>query len=153
MQHLAGTAQSLPTQVADIAFSEKGRGKGKRFCRHHRLIQREVVDLLKDGARINRAEFFVRLGENKLGYARMAVAVPKRILKLAVDRNRVKRLIREEFRQSKVRAIPADLLVTLRSAVTVGPKGRKVLKQQRLQLQRTLTQLLGDIARRFGAAA
>ena len=45
---------------------------------------------------------------------RFASAVPKRLLKRAVDRNAVKRQIREAIRLSSAREHPLDLIITLR---------------------------------------
>ncbi len=45
--------------------------------------------------------------------SRIAIAVPKRLLKSAVLRNKIKRWIRESFRQHAVRSIGVDMLITL----------------------------------------
>lgn len=55
--------------------------------------------------------------------ARLATAVPKRLLKRAVDRNRVKRVLRESFRLHAVRTVAVDSLITLQS--TPPSKGIK----------------------------
>ncbi len=52
--------------------------------------------------------------------ARIALAVPKRQLKRAVDRNLVKRILRETFRQHQVRDAGTDILVTLTALPKVG---------------------------------
>jgi ribonuclease P protein component len=50
---------------------------------------------------------------NGLNEARLGVVVGKKLLKRAVDRNRVKRIIREQFRRER-RNLPAcDLIVRL----------------------------------------
>ena len=140
----------MPTPIADPGVPVKGcHGKSKRLPRGSRLIKHEVLALLRGGVRVSRPEFEIKLGENKFGRGRFAIAVPKRILKLAVHRNQVKRLIREEFRQNRLRASPVDFLVTLRGV----PGERTMRKQQRQQLRGALRQLLGDISRRLGAVA
>ena len=140
----------MPTQINDPGLPGGYRpGNSERLPRSSRLIKHEVVTLLRQGARFSRAELEIKLGENKFGRGRIAIAVPKRILKLAVDRNQVKRLIREVFRRNRVRVSPVDLLVTLRGVPTIGPGERSISKQQRRQLRGTFSQLLADISRRL----
>jgi len=55
--------------------------------------------------------FFVR---NGMQNARLGMIVGKRTLSGAVDRNRVKRLIRETFRQHSIKMCKLDLVVMLR---------------------------------------
>lgn len=125
----------------------------QRFSRPHRLIKHEVETLLHAGARLSRADFIIKLGENQVSRGRIAIAVPKRILKSAVDRNRVKRVIRETFRQHPVRGLPVDMLVTLRSDAQPVP-GEHDTRTHKNRLKREmLTHLLADVARRFGAVA
>ncbi len=47
--------------------------------------------------------------------ARMGMAVSRRVSKRAVDRNRIKRQLRESFRQVRAKLPPLDLLVIARS--------------------------------------
>ena len=126
---------------------------GKRFRRKHRLLKHDVLSLLRDGARLARAEVVIKLNENTHTIGRIAIAVPKRILKRAIDRNSVKRVIREEFRQHALRAAPVDMLVTLRSVVGVRPGEHAMGRHQRQQLRGTLAQLFRDVSRRFGGVA
>jgi len=125
-------------------------GTGLRFHRRDRLIKHEVVALLHDGIRLTRTEFFIRLKQNQVGRGRIAIAVPKRILKSAVDRNRVKRVIREEFRQHSVRRLPVDILVTLHNKVAALSGESMTQKLENHMLRETLRQLLRDVSRRFG---
>jgi RNase P protein component len=70
-------------------------------------------------------------------------------LRLSVDRNRVKRIIREEFRQHAVRHAPLDLLITLRSAVPAQPGGRGIDKQRGKRLRLEVSSLLDGVSRRM----
>ncbi len=45
--------------------------------------------------------------------ARLGLVVGKKLLKRAVDRNRVKRVIREQFRRLRPQLPPVDLIVRL----------------------------------------
>lgn len=142
-----------PTPVAGLVLPERVySGTRRTFRRQHRLVKHEVIALLNDGARFSRQDFVIKLDGNRFGHGRIAISVPKRILKFAVDRNLVKRAVREEFRQNAVRALPVDLLVTLRSPATRQP-GERRIRKQRQQLRKTLAQLLSEVSRRFGVVA
>ncbi|HSH44049.1 MAG TPA: ribonuclease P protein component [Arenicellales bacterium] len=52
---------------------------------------------------------------NNQGQARLGLAVPKRVLKRATDRARVKRLIRESFRHHRSELPAVDVVVTLKT--------------------------------------
>ena len=52
---------------------------------------------------------------NDKPHARLGVAVSKRVAKLAVVRNRIKRVIRESFRLSQSRLPAIDIVVIIRS--------------------------------------
>ena len=124
----------------------KGFGRNQRFHRQHRLAKHDVISLLRDGARLNRASIGLKLAENRFGNGRIAIAVPKRILKTAVARNRVKRTIREGFRRHAVRTLPVDMLVTFESKARAGDR-----RAAQGELRDTLTALFGEVSRRFGA--
>ena len=53
--------------------------------------------------------------------ARMGLAVSRRVSKLAVQRNRLKRLARESFRHNRAALGPVDVLVIARSAAVAVP--------------------------------
>ena len=52
--------------------------------------------------------------------ARLGLVVPKRVLKRAVDRNRVKRQIREAFRLARPTLPPWDIVVVVMRVGDVG---------------------------------
>lgn len=53
----------------------------------------------------------LRVRENNYSHPRLGLAIPKRALKRAVDRNRVKRLARESFRQHSLYLPAVDIVV------------------------------------------
>ena len=80
------------------------------------------------------------------GFARIAIAVPKRLLRSSVSRNTVKRWIRESFRQHPMRECQVDILITLES--TIDFKNNAACQAARLELQG----LLLDVQCRLPAA-
>lgn len=154
LKHLVNTPLPMPSRTLEKANNGSGRHKqSNRFHRQHRLVKHQVVALLKSGARFNRGELGLKLGQNTFGQGRIAIAVPKRILKFAVDRNRVKRVIREQFRQHQARMLPVDMLVTLQRLIGAKNGQRRINKGERGQRRETLTQLLCDVSRRFSVVA
>ena len=151
MQNVAGEGPNLPTRGSEPPLGGNATGRSA-FRRQHRLVKREVVGLLRDGARLAKVNLVVKLSENTFGSGRLAIAVPKRILKRAIDRNRVKRVIRESFRQHASRVLPVDLLVTLQSRPKAAVGACITAKPARHQLRQAVTQLFADICRRFGRA-
>ena len=65
--------------------------------------------------------------------SRIAIAVPKRLLKLAVSRNAVKRWIREAFRSHAVRQNAVDVLVTLELKLNLKSSAERQAAQYELQ--------------------
>lgn len=88
-----------------------------RFVAAMRLDSAGVSHLLRNGSVVRAGQPAIisarLLARSPGGYARLAIAVPKRILNSAVDRNHVKRAIRECFRRHDLRFLPVDLLVSL----------------------------------------
>ncbi|WP_233840269.1 ribonuclease P protein component [Dyella sp. 2HG41-7] len=70
--------------------------------------------LRQDSGRLGSRCFSVRYRQNDLGHARLGLAISKRVSKLAVDRNRIKRLVRESFRRARHRLPPVDLMILAR---------------------------------------
>jgi ribonuclease P protein component len=68
--------------------------------------------------------FSVRYRQNDLGHARLGLAISKRVSKRAVERNRIKRLLRESFRRVRSQLPPLDLVVMAReqAAGVPGPE-------------------------------
>ena len=75
------------------------------FSREERLSSRKLIEkIIEDGKSISVNPFRISwtLAELTTAFpAQLAIAVPKRFFKRAVDRNRIKRLIREVYRKNK----------------------------------------------------
>lgn len=74
------------------------------FRKHERLRSKKVLDeLFNKGKAINLFPFRLVWLNNPEGdfFVKIAISVPKKTFKRAVDRNRIRRLIREAYRQHK----------------------------------------------------
>ena len=67
--------------------------------------------------------FHLRYRGNELGHARLGLAISKRVSKRAVERNRIKRLLRESFRRIRHQLPAIDMMVMAReqAAGMAGP--------------------------------
>jgi len=65
--------------------------------------------------------FSVRYRANGLDHARLGLAISKRVSKRAVERNRIKRLLRESFRRHRHELPSMDLLVMARESAVSMP--------------------------------
>jgi ribonuclease P protein component len=80
------------------------------YRRWQRLRTADVAGLLAGGRSFKRPAFSVFLKANALELPRLGLIVPKRVFPRAVDRNRVKRVLREWFRkQANLRG--CDILI------------------------------------------
>jgi ribonuclease P protein component len=132
----------------------------KKFGRKMRLNTHDVSNVLKRGKRVRlqasaggnqtalvkpcvEARVITRVQEDASlalendnravpSGARLAVAVPKRLLKKAVERNLVKRWIREALRQHAARKISMDVLLTLTAKVNLKLVGESTRVRQQI---------------------
>src|SRR6266478_5045713 len=88
----------------------------RRYSPRQRLGTADIASLLSSGRALKRPGFSVLFRANLLGVPRLGLIVPKRIFPRAVDRNRMKRLLRELFRAQQARLGSRDILIRL----TVG---------------------------------
>ena len=116
-----------------------------------RLKQADVLAILNQGKRLSRPGFDLRFlfapADQQQDAAKMAIAVPKRLLKSAVARNRIKRQVREVFRMHVASTAPLNILVTLK----VKNDGKRA--DARLLLRADLATLFDDVVRRANTRA
>lgn len=110
------------------------------MTRAQRLTKRTEFDSILQDADIRLTRFPVRLvaKANTLGFARLGTIVAKRNVRSAVDRNRVRRLLREWFRAHADRFRSYDIVLFVRDYSKPGD-----------QLKATLENVLQDWDRRI----
>lgn len=96
--------RSNEKQISKASFQKRFRlTKATEFERVFGENQRSVDGL-----------FTVLYRRNGLGYPRLGLAIAKRQVRFAVDRNRLKRLIRESFRGAKQQLSDLDIVIMAR---------------------------------------
>lgn len=76
-----------------------------------RLGAADVEATLRRGRRHSSARLSLYCRPNRLAYARLALIVPKKLVRTAVQRNRVRRLAREAFRQTQAQLLGQDCVI------------------------------------------
>jgi ribonuclease P protein component len=71
----------------------------------------DFTALRKPTGRLGSACFRIRYRDNKVGFARLGQAISRRVSKRAVDRNRIRRIVRESFRHARAGLPPVDVLI------------------------------------------
>lgn len=109
------------------------------FPRHHRLLEPHQFQAVfsQPDYRASQDCFLLLARENTLNYPRLGLVVGRRKAKKAVDRNRVKRLGRESFRQRTPDVTGLDVVLLLR-----GPPDSRDPAVLRAKLERAWTRLL-----------
>jgi ribonuclease P protein component len=95
--------------------------QGATFPRSRRLLKPDDYRrVFSEGRRSADSLFLVLAIPSGLSQARLGLAVSKKNSRRAVDRNRIKRLIRESFRQHQQELAGLDLVVVSRQGITGG---------------------------------
>ena len=92
------------------------------FKREHRLLhQHEFQSVFDDATRVVVPPFTLLFRENRLGFTRLGMVIAKKAVGQSVDRNRIRRIIRESFRLSR-RGLPeVDLIILARHDIKTFP--------------------------------
>lgn len=91
------------------------------------LTPRDYRQVFSDPVKFFQPGLLILCCANDLGFARLGMAVSKKNLPKAVDRNRVKRIIRESFRNS-LYDIGVDVVVLTRNPI-INMDNTQILKQ------------------------
>lgn len=83
------------------------------FARDNRLLETAQFQAVFNGTDCKAVDncFVVLAKRRPDGVARLGMAISKRRVRHAVDRNRIKRLVRESFRHNKPKLIGLDIVV------------------------------------------
>lgn len=88
----------------------------RSFPKAYRLVSSEDFRrVYRDGTRGREGPFTWHARLNTREHARLGLAVPKRVVKRATERSRIKRVIRESFRHHRSRLPAADIVVSVRA--------------------------------------
>lgn len=98
---------------------------GEGFGKIRRLNSRAEFDLVFENteARVSRKGIVMLARRNQLARSRLGMVIPKRSLRLAKDRNRIKRMVRESFRRDTRFAGPSGVDVVVLSRPGVKTEG------------------------------
>lgn len=111
------------------------------FSRQFRLTKKhEFAAVFAKSQKATSKFLLVLYKPNALAHARLGMIVSKRYLKRAVDRNWLRRTVRESFRQGQVPLKGLDLVVLMRSEWC--PQERKALRVDVANLWETLLKRL-----------
>lgn len=85
------------------------------FTRQQRLVSpSQFKHTFKSGRRIGDQSMTLIFIANDKPFARLGLAIPKKAVKRAVDRNRLKRVIRESFREHQEIIAGNDIVVLIK---------------------------------------
>ncbi|MFP5409694.1 MAG: ribonuclease P protein component [Gammaproteobacteria bacterium] len=93
-----------------------------------------------DNQRARTDTLLVMARPNAAGFARLGMVIPKRLLARAVDRNRVKRCVRESFRQVRAELPACDFVVRLIVRPEPGNEARDLSRTFKRAGQRAMAQ-------------
>ncbi|NKN34109.1 ribonuclease P protein component [Marichromatium bheemlicum] len=105
---------------------ERSAGRAERaFPRERRLTcATQYRHVFSDPTRAGKQGFVVLFRANGNGYARLGLAISKKCARRAVDRNRLKRLVRESFRNHHHTLPGVDVVVMCARGAPTLPNRR-----------------------------
>jgi ribonuclease P protein component len=116
---------------------------GRTFSRKLRLLTAEQYShVFADARRFGNQSFTLLVRLNDQDCPRLGLAIAKKSAKRAVDRNRIKRLLRESFRNRQHQLPPIDIIAMCRPSAT-KLTNKQILQQLENQwryMQKKLTE-------------
>jgi ribonuclease P protein component len=92
----------------------RGARKDGLSRRHRFAAQGSFGPILRSARKIRGTKALVHLAMGQPGVSRLGIALTRRGVPSSVQRNRIKRMVRELFRRHPVKAAGVDLVVALR---------------------------------------
>ena len=121
---LIGSGTNPPASVLHL-----DRRHPASFGRAVRLLKPEAFEqVFKENERARTDSLLVMVRPNVVGHARLGMVIAKRLLPRAVDRNRVKRCVRETFRLQRVDLPACDFVVRLIAKPGPGQEARDLAR-------------------------
>lgn len=94
---------------------------GRRFQRKHRLTSAaDFSRVFKTSRRSRDSQFVILARDNDRAHSRLGLAISRKAVKTAVARNRVKRVIRANFREHAELLAGLDVVVLAQKAIRPG---------------------------------
>ena len=91
------------------------------LARRHRFsIQGSFGAVLRSPRKVRGAGAILHVATGTPGVSRLGIALTRRLLPRSVDRNRVKRIVREAFRRHAAKAAGLDVVIALRERPDTG---------------------------------
>ena len=85
------------------------------YSRRHRFsVQGSFGTVLRAPRKVRGRFAIVHVAPGRAGASRLGLALTRRLIPLSVDRNRVKRMVRDTFRRHEVKLAGLDCVVSLR---------------------------------------
>lgn len=109
-----------------------------RFDRTNRLLKpAEFKHVFAKPLKISSTHFSLLARKNGLNHARLGLAIAKRQIRRSVDRNRIKRLLRESFRLNQDNLAGLDIIALVRTSA-VSETNANFLNQVEHQFDRLI---------------
>ena len=115
----------------------KKSGHRYHFSRQYRLVTAsDYQSVFNNPKRVSTSELLFLYCKNNKGFSRLGLAIAKKQFPLAVDRNRIKRLVRESFRELRSQLSSVDIVVMAR---------KNLLNMDNVQTRTQLDKLWGQV--------
>ncbi len=89
-----------------------------KYPRHYRLLKAsDYRRVLKHHIRLSDRYFSLSICNNQQQYPRLGLAIRKKVARHAVQRNRIKRIVREYFRQHQQQLPAIDIVVFAKAGI------------------------------------
>ena len=89
--------------------------------------------VFKEGKTVKNSFFFIKFFKNSIGHLRLAIAISNKIAKKSTTRNKLKRIVAEVLKNSRLYGQPLDLVIVATETI-VG----KTVKEIKGELEQTI---------------